>query len=320
MFQELKCGRLAGRLLPSLLAAFLIGSAACTDEDRMGPGAEADAASLPASAAAKAPSGIAFASWKLTPSQLGSVHTGIVGSVAPSALPGYLAQVRARGGRVLVKLRGGEGTYRNPNGTFNLAKWKSSVDKYRKVNISSYIADGTIIGNFVIDEPHFPSRWGNKTIPHATLEEAAKYSKQIWPTLPTVVNAPANWLAATSVTFTHLDAGWALYRASAHSSPSTWAANQVRHAKSKKLGLFAGLNVLDGGNGSSGFHGNLPRRWAMSAAELRKYGSALLAQSHMCGFAMWSYSSSYYGRADIKSAMAELSAKAKTHAKTSCRQ
>jgi hypothetical protein len=35
---------------------------------------------------------------------------------------------------------------------------------------------------------------------------------------------------------------------------------------------------------------------------------------------MWRYSDSYYNRADVKSAMAELSAKAKSHAKTSCRQ
>ena len=58
----------------------------------------------------------------------------------------------------------------------------------------------------------------------------------------------------------------------------------------------------------------------MSAAELRKYGSALLSQSYMCAFSMWRYSSTYYNRADVKSAMADLSATAKSHAKTSCRQ
>src|SRR5512134_3050219 len=110
------------------------------------------------------------------------------------------------------------------------------------------------------------SRWGGKVIPQATVEAAAAYSKQIWPTLPTIVNAP--------------------------------------------LGLFAGLNVLDGGDGSSGFHGNYPGKWAMSAAELRTYGTALLSQSYVCGFGMWECRSAYYDRADVKSAMADLSAKA----------
>lgn len=94
----------------------------------------------------------------------------------------------------------------------------------------------------------------------------------------------------------------------------------MNKAKSKGLGLFAGLNVLDGGDGSSGFHGNYPGKWAMSAAELRTYGTALLSQSYVCGFGMWEYRSAYYDRADVKSAMADLSAKARSHVKTSCRQ
>jgi hypothetical protein len=58
----------------------------------------------------------------------------------------------------------------------------------------------------------------------------------------------------------------------------------------------------------------------MSATELRTYGSALLAASYVCAFSMWRYSDTYYGRADVKSAMSDLSAKAKAHVKTSCRQ
>jgi hypothetical protein len=138
--------------------------------------------------------------------------------------------------------------------------------------------------------------------------------------MPTIVSAPANWLASVPVTYVYLDAGWAVFRAKTSSSPTDWAAQQVKRAKSKGLGLVAGLNVLDGGDGSSGIHGTQPNTWAMSAAELRKYGSALLSQSYVCAFSMWRYSSTYYNRADVKSAMADLSAKAKSHAKTPCRQ
>ncbi len=59
---------------------------------------------------------------------------------------------------------------------------------------------------------------------------------------------------------------------------------------------------------------------SMSAAELRRYGTALLGQSYVCAFSMWRYSDSYYNRADVKVVMADLSALAKSHAKTSCRQ
>jgi hypothetical protein len=308
MIQPLRAG---------VLAFSIIILGACTDADRLGPTAEVPLAETTKSASAVS-AGIVFASFSLTPSQLNSVHTGIVRSTTPSTFLSYLSQVRAKGGRVLVVLAGND--YRNSDGTFNLAKWKTMVNRYRGVNFTSYITDGTIAGHYIVDEPHFPSRWGGKIIPQSTVEEAAKYSKQLWPTLPTIVNAPLNWLAASTITYTHLDAGWAMFRAGTSNSPATWAANQVTKAKQKKLGVFAGLNVLDGGNGSSGYRGNLPRKWAMSASELRSYGTALLSQSYVCGFAMWKYSSAYYDRADVRSAMTDLSALARSHARTSCRQ
>jgi hypothetical protein len=293
----------------------------CDESDRTGPTPEStEIAEAPGAPAAAAPAGIVFASFSLQPSQLNTVHTGIVRAINPSSLLSFLSQVRAKKGRVLLLLSGGSAAYRNPDKTFNLTKWKAAVDRYRKVNFSSYVSDGTIVGHFVLDEPHYPSRWGNKVIPQATVEEAARHSKQLWPNLPTIVNAPLNWLASANVTYTHLDAGWALYTAGVHNSAATWIANQVAKAKQKKLGVFAGLNVLDGGNGSSGFHGNLKNRWAMSAAEVRSYGSALLGQSYVCGMGLWEYRSGYYGRADIKSALSDISTKARNHAKTSCRQ
>jgi hypothetical protein len=292
----------------------------CADGDRLGPTAGADPVSGPDNTAAAALPGIVFASSALTVSQLNSVHTGLVEAPTPSGLLSFLSQVRAKGGRVLIKLAGGESTYRNADGTFNLTKWKSGVDRFRNIDFSSYVADGTIVGHFLVDEPHFASRWGDKAIPQATVEAAAKHSKQRWPNLPTIVNSPANWLASVPVTYVYLDAGWAMFRAKTSTSPANWAALQVNKAKSKGLGLVAGLNVLDGGDGSSGIRGTQPRTWAMSAAELRKYGSALLSQSYVCAFSMWRYSGSYYGRSDVKSAMADLSAQARSHARTPCRQ
>jgi len=247
---------------------------------------------------------------------MSSVHTGGVRGITPSAILSYLAQTKAKGGRALLNL-GREA--RNADGTFSLTAWKARIDQYRGVNLGPYIADGTLIGHFLVDEPHFQSRWGGKIIPQSTVEEMARHSKQLWPTMATIVNAPLHWLADSPITYTFLDAGWAMYWSSTSSNPK-WAANQVASAKRKGLGMFSGLNVLDGGNGTSGFRGNYPHRWAMSASELRSYGSALLSQSYVCGFAMWKYTSAYYDRPDIKSAMAELSTKAKNHAKTSCRQ
>jgi hypothetical protein len=320
MGQDKNSARRPGRSRAVALGLFAVLAAACADSDRVGPSSEIELGTAPDVAAAATASGIVFASTKLTVSQLNTVHTGIVYTATPSGLLTTLSQVKAKGGRVLIRLAGGENDYKNADGTFNLAKWKSGADKFRNINFNSYITDGTIVGHFILDEPHFPSRWGNKAIPQATVEEVAKYSKQLWPNLPTLVAAPANWLAQAPVTYVNLDAAWATWRAKTASSPTTWIANQVSRAKSKGLGLVVGLNVLDGGDGSSGIRGTLAKTWAMSATELKNYGTALLNQSYACAFVNWRYDAGYYGRTDIKTAMADLGAKARSHAKTSCKQ
>jgi hypothetical protein len=304
----------AGAIVLSVLAL-----GACADNDRLGPSGEAPAPEASQFAAAAVPPGVMFASFGLNPSQLTTVHTGSVRWTDPGTLLTYLAQVKAKGGRVLIILNGGDRYIRNADNTFNLIKWKSMVDRYKAVNFSSYINDGTVVGHYIIDEPHYASRWGNKIIPQATVEAAAKYSKQLWPNLITIVNAPPWWLAASSVTYTYLDAGWAMYRANV-GDHVRWINEQVTKAKSKRLGVYGGLNVLDGGNGSSGFRGNLPSKWAMSANELKTYGSYLFSQTYLCGFAMWTYKATYYDRADVKTAMAALSTQARNHVRTSCRQ
>jgi hypothetical protein len=58
----------------------------------------------------------------------------------------------------------------------------------------------------------------------------------------------------------------------------------------------------------------------MSASEVRSYGSALVGKSYVCAFFNWTYDDAYYGRTDVRSAMGDVSAKARSHAKTACRQ
>ncbi|HEY8257609.1 MAG TPA: hypothetical protein VIG08_08115 [Gemmatimonadales bacterium] len=312
--------RIAGGMRAVALTVFAGTLGACGATDQLDPDAGSPPPQTPemVSANAVAP-GVVFASFDLDPSAIGTVHTGTVRPTTPSSVILYLNSVRAKKGRVLLKLHG-DNAVRNSDKSFNLDKWKTEVGRFKNVNITSYIADGTIVGHFLLDEPHFPSRWGNKTIPQATVEAMATYSKQLWPNMPTIVNAPPSWLDDQPVTYTNLDAGWAMFMGKSGTAVTKYATNQANAAKKKGLGLIAGLNVLDGGDGSSGFPGNYPNKFAMSAAELRSYGAALLAQIRVCGFVMWKFKSSYYDRADIKSAMTEISAKARSHAATSCKQ
>jgi hypothetical protein len=266
--------------------------------------------------------GIVFGTYQLEVSQLTQVHTGTLrgGGITESNVLSLLSGARSRGGRVVLKLCMGRDSYiKNSDGTFSLTKWKALVDRFRRVNLRPYIDDGTLVGHFLIDEPQRASRWGGRVISPATLEAMAQYSKQIWPTLTTFVRTEPVWLASSSQSYRYLDAGWAQY-ASGKGSVSTWVAGNVDAAKRKGLGLAVGLNVIDGGNGSSGIRGVSPGKYSMSATEVRNYGAALLNQSYACAFYNWTYLGTYYNRSDIKSAFGALSSQARAHARTSCRQ
>ena len=315
---------------PLILLAFLAALGGCRDDSRLPSSpledpamtsVTADAAAVTLENRSKQP-GIVFASFGMTSGGLSSIHTGWMsgGALDPKNIMSHLAATKSKGGLAIVKLCKGKDQYvKNADGTFSLSKWKALVSRYRNLNLAPYIKDGTIIGHYLIDEPHRAERWGGKGISHKTLEEMARYSKQLWPDLTTIVRVAPSWLAGASFKYRYVDAGWTQYRAN-RGDAAKWVASEAGAAAREGLGLVVGLNVLDGGNGSSGIRGYSRSKWAMSASEIRKYGAAMLRPDLACAFVMWTHDSDYYGRSDIRSAMAEVSSAAKKHIRTSCRQ
>jgi hypothetical protein len=266
--------------------------------------------------------GIVFGSFQLTPAQMTTVHTGtqMSGQIDQYNAMTILAATKAKGGRIVIKMsKGADSFVKNADGTFSLSKWKALVDRFRPLPLGPYINDGTILGHYLIDEPQRAAKWGGKIISHATLEAMARYSKQIWPSMTTFARVVPSWLASSTITYTYLDAGWLQYEAF-RGNIGNVITTEVAAAKRKGLGMIVGLNVLDGGNGSSKIAGWSRGKYAMSASEIRTYGTALLNLSYSCGFYNWMYGSTYYSRSDIRSAMADMSAKARAHVRTSCRQ
>jgi hypothetical protein len=312
--------------LDSPLAGAPADSALVADSTLAGP---IDSLGIPDSASGSVPGvtaaitaqpGIVFGTFGMKNELFGSVHNGSFRAPGPTSIVDLLTGARAKGGRIVLQLTGGQVTdVKNADGTFNLTKWKAKVAQFRYVAFGSFITDGTAMVHYLIDEPNNPSKWGGKIVPQATIEAMAQYSKSLWPNMITVARVVPSWLASAPVTYAYLDAGWATYR-SLKGDVTKFITSEVAAAKGKGLGLVVGLNVLNGGNGSSGIRGTKSGEWSMSASELRTYGTALLNNSYSCGFMMWEYNSTYYGRSDIKTAMADLSTKAKAHVKTSCRQ
>jgi hypothetical protein len=125
------------------------------------------------------------------------------------------------------------------------------------------------------------------------------------------------------LTYNHLDAGWFQYEAKYMGDITIATNSEVAAAKRKGLGIVVGLNILDGGNGSSKLSGTRSGNYKMTATEIRNYGNVMLNQTYSCGFFNWTYilgGKEYMARTDIKSAMSYLSNKARYHVKTSCQQ
>ena len=139
------------------------------------------------------------------------------------------------------------------------------------------------------------------------VEEMAKYSKSIWPTMNTIVRTQATYLDNFATTYKYLDAAWAQY-AERFGDPRAFLAGNVAAAKNKGLALVMGLNISMG----------TVRKTELSAQQIESWGSALLADSYPCAFISWQYREPYMSRAEIRAAMSSLAQKARNHAARSC--
>ncbi len=229
-------------------------------------------------------------------------------NMAPRFILGQLERVRARGGRVFVMLADVENWYKDRNGHFSLDKWKARIDRYRGVDFSSYIRDGTIIAHFMIDEPQDKTNWNGVPLTAAQMEEMAKYSKQLWPEMATIVRAAPPKLV-WSGTYRYLDAAWAqVENVRGTLNIDQFLEENVSLARKLGLALVVGLNVSKG---------NLNRS-TMTPAQIKSWGSTLMSSSYPCAFISWKYDAAYLAQREIKEALGSLAEKARNRPRVSC--
>ena len=324
MTQSFKLSRRIARFRLPVTAAFLLSLLACGSDDTLNPvpsttvdpvdevltltddGGVQVAPVAPSEAAISFAGGIPMGTFAQPNSAFGSVYNGALRNIGPGPLLSDLSAIRSRGGRIVLMMAGSQKYYKNGDGTFSLSKWKDRIDRYRGINFSSFINDGTIVAHYLIDEPHDEDNFGGKAVSGSTLEEMAKYSKSIWPNLKTVVRdepTEIRW----SGTYRYLDAAWAQYLWR-KGNVNDYIQRNVSAAKQMGLGLVVGLNVVDGGN---------PKGTWMTPGEVESWGSALLSSDYPCAFISWQYDSDLnYGA--MKEAMSTLRRKAQNRGSRSC--
>ncbi len=291
--------RRAGR--PVVFSFVLLAAAGCDNAATLDP------AGMPLEAVAFA-GGIPIGTFGQPNSEFGDRYNGAQRNILPADLLTALAAIQARGGKVLLSIAGGPNQYKDADGHFSFSLWQSRVNRYEGIDFSAYIADGTVMGHYLVDEPNDPNNWGGVPIPGETVEAMAQYSKQLWPDLPTVVRGEPTYLAKAGIAYHYLDAAWAQYVAR-KGAPADYLQRNVTDAQSLGLELVVGLNILAGGTGG------VP----LTATQVRDWGTVLLSSSYPCAFLSWKYDATYLASAEIGSAMDDLRSQAQSRPTKSCR-
>ncbi len=243
---------------------------------------------------------------------------GINGFMVASEKPAWavgtlLPMVRDAGLRVNLRLAGDHPAY-TVDGDFRLELWKDRLREWDGAGLEPFIADGTLHGHMLLDDitnfqGHDPTA--------AELEEMARFSKELFPGLMTFVRQKATWMPTPEGgRYLWVDAAVNQYE-SKDGPVEAYASAEAARAEALGLGIINGLNIADGGDGSSGRAGWRPKHHPMTADEIRANGR-VLATVPGCGmFLNWEYDAleewsdgsigaPYFDQPELRAALVEL--------------
>jgi hypothetical protein len=212
---------------------------------------------------------------------------------------------------------------------FDMAKWRAKMNTYNTAEIKSAVAagvaDGTIVGNIVMDEPSNTSpdnTWGpSNTLNKARVDSMAVYVRTMFPTLP--IGVTMDYKIWQDQSYKQLDFIVSQYR---------WFKGYVIEYRDGALALGArdghkvifSLNILDGGykidgcpvpqTGGPGSYGTNCR---MTPQQVRDYG--LILGPAGCGLVMWRYNTEFMANTGNREAFKDVADRLATLPAPSCR-
>jgi len=217
------------------------------------------------------------------------------------SLPALLDSIRAVHGRVILTPK--RFAMRNRSKQYDATMFRAQIDSMANViDWRAAVADGTITALMILDEPNCGACWGGKPISPAEVAAAADYVKARLGNVPVAVRVVASWWGASAPK--SVDVAWAQWEGPAHLpsaglTPEQFRDRQVADARAIGLKLILGMNVLDGGDGTSGIAGTYAdaeskrvNRWQMSGAEIARVGS-VFAAAPVCALISWRSSADY---------------------------
>jgi hypothetical protein len=256
--------------------------------------------------------GVPMGVWGLLGTDVsGGPYTMSLDSYTGSSILSRLADARSKGYRVLMQMTGGSHSNYITDGYFDLAKWKARMDAFNtreiRAAVAQGVADGTIIGNSVMDEPQSTTdgkAWGPPGyMTKAKVDQLCAYVKAIFPTLPTGV-VHDHRVFEPEKNYAVCDFVVSQYRLS-KGTVEDFRDGGLAFAKRSGISIAFSLNVLHGGTAGTTCpkYGDDPSGTLcpMSPDQVRRFGLTLGPVG--CSLAMWRYEQAYYDDADIRAAL-----------------
>jgi hypothetical protein len=271
------------------------------------------------SAATISRTGIPFGPFDLYKSWDRPATSGFIGAInyaSPSGIIKLLNNMRAHGTRGFLKMTGDHMSRYQTRGRFDYRKWQKATARYytpaiRKA-IALAVANGTLLGYSMIDEPN-RFNWGVGSINKAMLDRMARYSKSLFPTLPTAAVVTYYWRPNERyrVLDVIISQTWAPTK-----SAATFRSEAIAAARQNGVKLAFALNILSGPKVAG--CKKYGKTCIMTPRQIRQW--ALTLGPATCGMFMWKYNPSLFARSDYKAAFKTVAATLARQPQSGCRR
>ena len=235
----------------------------------------------------------------------------------PQRLVSLLKKLRANKQRAFLALTGGSHDQYITFGRFDLVKWKAGLARYDtpalKAALQEGVADGTILGYNMMDEPPHPS-WGG-VLTKATVDGMAAYCKSLFPFLPCGVAVDHRWrpderyrLVDFIIAQTWME----------RIGPEEFRDSAVAVAKRNGVALVLGINLF-GERQTPGCErrGN---QCLMTPANVRRWGRVFVSEPYACAVVMWRYEANMWSRSEYQAQFTDIANVARQRAAKPCRR
>ncbi len=277
-----------------------------------------------------------FALWTGTQPSAAATPVAFTASqnyTSPDNVVALIASARAARQRLILVLTGGGPAQYSTGGTFDFRKWRARMDQYDtapiRAAIAAGVADGTVLGNSIMDEPEHRHWGGVMTKP--LLDSMAAYGKRAFPTLPMGPSHGPNgyylWRPAERYRVVDYVLNQYNYWVTTGNA-AAWRDKVLAQAKLDGVAVAFSMNILDGGQnaardgawscptGTSAGRGTYEPACRMTATQIRDWGTTLGPAG--CAMLMWRYDSAAMGREDNQRAMRDVAAALATAPRRGC--